>query len=193
MQPALTPFTLSTERLTLRFLTPGDAEALFTIMSVDETMRYFSSTPWRHLSQAADNIAQTLQGYADGTVLRLAMVPRDGAHAGQVIGTVTLRAFDLSNRRCEIGYILGRPHWGQRYMREATRALIEYAFGTLQLQRLEADIHPDNIASERLLQGLHFQREGRLRARWIVGDEVSDSVIYGLLCRDWDAAVHPAQ
>ncbi|MYM35462.1 GNAT family N-acetyltransferase [Duganella sp. FT94W] len=98
-----------------------------------------------------------------------------------------------ANRRCEIGYILGRPHWGRGYMREATRALLDYAFGTLQLSRLEADIHPDNITSERLLQGLHFQREGRLRARWIVGDEVSDSVIYGLLRRDWGAAVHPAQ
>lgn len=188
-----TPFTLSTARLTLRFVTPDDAEALLRIMSVEETMRYFSSTPWLHLSQAVDNIAQTLQGYRDGTVLRLAMVPRDGPHAGECIGTVTLYAFDRRNHRCEIGYILGRPHWGQRYTQEAMRAVIRYAFGTLQLRRLEADIHPDNIASERLLQSLHFQREGHLRERWFVGDEVSDSIIYGLLRRDWDAAAHPAQ
>jgi ribosomal-protein-alanine N-acetyltransferase len=188
-----TPFTLSTERLTLRFVEPGDAEALFRIMSVEETMRYFSSTPWQHMAQAVDNIEQTLKGYLDGAVLRLAMVPREGEHAGEVIGTVTLYAFDLRNHRCEIGYILGRPHWGQRYTQEALKALIAYAFGTLELQRLEADIHPDNIASERLLQSLHFQREGHLRERWFVGGEISDSIIYGLLRRDWEAATHPAQ
>lgn len=188
-----TPFTLQTARLTLRFVEPGDAEALFRIMSVEATMRYFSSTPWQALSQAVDNIEQTLKGYRDRTALRLAMVPRGGEHAGEVIGTVTLYAFDLRNKRCEIGYILGQPHWGRRYTQEALRAVIDYAFETLQLRRLEADIHPDNIASERLLQSLHFQREGHLRQRWYVGDEVSDSIIYGLLRQDWQAAIHPAQ
>jgi RimJ/RimL family protein N-acetyltransferase len=187
------PIELTTARLTLRFIEPGDAEALFRIMSVDETMRYFSSTPWLHMAQAVDNIEQTLKGYLDGDVLRLAMVPRDGEYAGQVIGTVTLYAFDLRNHRCELGYILGRQHWGQRYTQEALRALITYAFGPLELNRLEADIHPDNLASERLLQSLHFQREGHLRERWFVGGEVSDSIIYGLLRRDWEAAIHPAQ
>lgn len=188
-----TPFTLSTPRLTLRFIEPGDAEALFRIMSVDETMRYFSSTAWLQRSQAVENIEQTLKGYQDGTLLRLAMVPREGDYAGEMIGSVTLYAFDLRNHRCEIGYILGRQHWGQRYTQEAMRATIGYAFDTLQLHRLEADIHPDNIASERLLQSLHFQREGHLRQRWFVGDEISDSIIYGLLRADWDAAIHPAQ
>nr|WP_315248459.1 GNAT family protein [uncultured Duganella sp.] len=187
------PFTLSTARLTLRFIAPGDAEDLFRIMSVDETMRYFSSTPWLQLSQAVENVEQTLKGYRDGTLLRLAMVPREGEHAGAVIGAVTLYGFDLRNRRCEIGYILDRQHWGQRYTQEAMRAVIAYAFDTLQLHRLEADIHPDNIASERLLQSLHFQREGHLRQRWFVGNEISDSLIYGLLRADWDAAIHPAQ
>ena len=69
-------------------------------------------------------------------------------------------------------------------MSEAGSALIEHAFGTLNLHRIEADIDPRNVASARLLERLGFVREGLLRDRWIVGGEVSDSALYGLLERD---------
>ena len=69
-------------------------------------------------------------------------------------------------------------------MREAASAVIDHAFGTLRLNRLEADIDPRNVASAGLLERLGFAREGLLRERWIVGDEVSDSALYGLLASD---------
>jgi RimJ/RimL family protein N-acetyltransferase len=59
--------------------------------------------------------------------------------------------------------MLARPYWGQRYMQEALPALVAYGFNALELHRIEADIHPDNIASGRILEGLHFRREGHLR------------------------------
>ncbi|WP_371867988.1 GNAT family N-acetyltransferase [Duganella levis] len=179
---------LQTARLQLRTVNASDAAAMFRVHSDPETMRYFSSTAWQQPAQADEHIAKTLADYQNGSALRLAIVL-----AGEVIGSITLYAFDRRNHRCEIGYILGRPYWGQRYMQEALAAMIGYAFGPLALHRLEADIHPDNIASKRLLEGQQFQREGHLRERWFVGDEVSDSIIYGLLRKDWEAAIHPAQ
>ncbi|NYE63717.1 RimJ/RimL family protein N-acetyltransferase [Duganella sp. 1224] len=182
------PITLDTARLRLRFMRADDAEAVFRIHSDAETMRYFSSTPWTQASQAVEHIDKSLADCRSGSALRLAIVLGD-----DVIGSITLYAFDRRNHRCEIGYILGRPHWGRGYMKEALAAMIGHAFGPLALRRLEADIHPDNVASERLLESQHFRREGHLRERWFVGDEVSDSIIYGLLRKDWEAAVHPAQ
>jgi len=186
---SFSPVLLHTERLTLRFIDGGDADALFRLFSDPEALRYWSSTAWLHVAQAADNIEQTLKGYADGAALRLALVLPDG----ELIGTATLYGFDRRNHRCEIGYMLARPHWGQRYMQEALAALIGYGFGALELHRIEADIHPDNIASARILEGLQFRREGHLRERWFVGGEVSDSIIYGLLRGDWTGPIHPAQ
>jgi ribosomal-protein-alanine N-acetyltransferase len=83
------------------------------------------------------------------------------------------------------GYILGSEHWGRGYANEAQRRLTEFDFGELALHRVEADTHPDNTASLRSLERLGFQREGVLRERWIVAGEVSDSVVLGLLARDW--------
>jgi RimJ/RimL family protein N-acetyltransferase len=79
-----------------------------------------------------------------------------------------------------------RP-WGKGYINEALVALLEFGFTQLDLNRVEADIDPRNVASARTLERLGFQREGLLRQRWIVGDEVSDTAIYGLLAHEWRA------
>jgi len=181
--PAFVPVTLHTARLTLRPLSAADAPALFTIFSNPEAMRYWSSEPWIGLPQAEAYVDQRQRDYLDGAALCLGV-----ALAGaELIGACTLYAFDHRNRRCEIGYMLSRAHWGHGYMPEALAALLAHGFGALDLHRVEADIHPDNAASERVLEGLHFQREGRLRERWFVDGELSDSVIYGLLRTDWQA------
>ncbi|WP_027803907.1 GNAT family N-acetyltransferase, partial [Paraburkholderia dilworthii] len=102
----------------------------------------------------------------------------------ELLGTCMLFHADEQCQRAEIGFSLQRVHWRNGYMNEAASALIEHAFGTLNLRRIEADIDPRNVASARLLERLGFVREVLLRDRWIVGDEVSDSALYGLLERD---------
>ncbi len=72
-------------------------------------------------------------------------------------------------------------------MNEALRTLVDHAFGTLNLNRLEADIDPRNHASAKTLERLGFQQEGHLRERWIVGDEISHTAFYGLLRREWES------
>lgn len=102
-----------------------------------------------------------------------------------LIGTVTLFNLDLSNGRAELGYALGRAHWGNGYMQEALQALLSHAFDVLNLRRLEADVDPRNAASIRTLERLGFQREGLLRERWHVNGEIQDAFFYGLLRREW--------
>jgi RimJ/RimL family protein N-acetyltransferase len=104
---------------------------------------------------------------------------------GRVIGTCTLFRLDEQNRRAELGYALAREHWGQGLMSEALTALLEYAFSALDLHRIEADVDPRNEPSVRILERLGFQREGLFRERWLVGGETQDSLMLGLLRRDW--------
>ncbi|MYN47034.1 GNAT family N-acetyltransferase [Pseudoduganella sp. FT93W] len=182
--PAFLPVQLHTPRLTLRFIGAEDTGAMFQLFADADAVRYWSCPPWQAMTQASDYVAQTLQGYADGSSLRWALVNQDHA----VVGVVTLYHFDRQNARCDVGYMLARPYWGQRYMQEALAAVFDYGFGPLALHRIEADIHPDNAASVRLLQSLHFRLEGHLRERWFVAGEISDSLILGLLARDWRSA-----
>jgi ribosomal-protein-alanine N-acetyltransferase len=175
---------LATERLRLRPLRATDADALFGIFSDSTVMRYWSSTAWTDARQASDYIAKAAEGLATGSMLRLGI---ELAATGELLGQAALYAFHQANRRCEIGYALGRAHWGKGYLGEALTALLDHGFGALNLHRVEADIDPGNTASAKALRRLGFEREGLLRERWIVGGEIADTEFYGLLKRDWDA------
>lgn len=185
--PGFAPTTIATERLRLRFLTTDDAPALYPIFSDRESMLYWSSPAWDEPAQAAAHIANALEGYASGNAFSLAITL---AATGTVIGVCRLYAFNPQNRRCDIGYMLSRQHWGKGYMREALAALISHGFTALDLHRIEADIDPRNRASATLLERLHFQHEGHLRQRWIVAGEICDTDFYGLLRSDWVAAAN---
>ena len=104
-----------------------------------------------------------------------------------MMGHLSLFNFSEQSGRAEIGYGLARRHWGLGYMHEALIAVVDYAFGPMDLRRLEADIDPRNHASLRALERLGFAREGLLRERWQVGHEISDSALLGLLAREWRA------
>jgi RimJ/RimL family protein N-acetyltransferase len=182
--PTLTPTVLTTPRLRLRWITPDDAEALFAMFADPAVVQYWSGDPWTSIDQAHKSIADSLANYADGSGLRFVveLVDQPG-----LIGTVTLHKFVDSSRRCEVGYALAQPYWGQRYAGEALRALLEYGFRELDLNRIEADIDPANVASGRLLERYGFRKEGYMPERWIVHGKPADTVYYGLLRSYWDA------
>jgi len=178
----VTAAILSTERLTIRQLTDADAPALFAIFSHPEVMRYWSSPPWTSLSQAQEALAEVQDGYRTENWFQWGIERKEDR---AIIGTYTLFHFHRASRRAEMGYALGRPYWSKGYMHEALTGVVNYAFTALNLNRLEADIDPRNAASARTLERLGFQKEGFLPERWIVGDEVSDTWLYGLLRRNW--------
>lgn len=173
---------IPTDRLSLRRVTAADAQALFAIFSNADVMRYWSTPPMTDPAQAEKKIADALDAYCSELHL-LYGIERTADKT--FIGTCTLFNINAQNRRADIGYALGRPNWGAGFMHEALSALVGYAFGAMNLLRLEADIDPRNLASAKTLDRLGFQREGYLRERWIVNGEVSDSILYGLLSRDW--------
>ena len=184
--PPFEAVLLSTSRLTVRPLTIADAPSLFAIFSHPEVMRYWSSAPYTGLAQARTMVLNVQEGYRTGEFLQLGIERRSDA---ALLGTCTLFSFSASNRRAEIGYAQGRPYWGAGYMHEALTALLDYAFGALDLHRLEADIDPRNRASAHTLERLGFRNEGLARERWIVNGEISDTAWYGLLSREWRGIV----
>jgi ribosomal-protein-alanine N-acetyltransferase len=182
---AFEPVTLTPDRLVLRPLVAADAADLFTIFSDPAVMRYWSSTAWDSLQQADNYIASADAGIASGSDLRLGITL---AGSGKLVGQVALYRFDQQNRRCDVGYALGRAHWGQGYLAEALGAMLGHGFAALGLNRVEADIDPRNVASAKVLERMGFKMEGLMPERWIVAGEVCDTAFYGLLGSGWKAA-----
>ena len=175
---------LTTERLVLRETAEHDVEAVFAMESDPVAMRYWSKPPMRDMSEALASVERARAFFKSRLAFRWSIArPADDL----MLGHVSLFSFSEQNGRAEIGYGLARAHWGQGYMHEALTAVVDYAFGPLGLRRLEADTDPRNQASLRALERLGFVREGLLRERWQVGDEISDTAFLGLLAREWRA------
>jgi ribosomal-protein-alanine N-acetyltransferase len=177
---------IKTPRLSLRWISADDVEAFYAIYSDPEVMRYWSTPPLPDLAAAGRLIDDIHEKFKRRELLKwgIALGTDD-----TLIGSVTLFHPDFTHRRVELGYALGRAHWGKGYMQETLKAVLTYAFEVLNFHRIEADVDPRNTASVRTLERLGFQREGYLRERWQVNGEIQDAFFYGLLRPDWDAAM----
>ncbi len=177
--------TLDGGRVKLRWLTDHDVPAIFSIFGDPEVARYWGFAKLSDLAAGAALLAEIHKEFRSGTLFQWGVEAADG----HLVGTCTLARIDLSNRRAELGFALGRAFWGRGYMAAALTVLLEFAFGRLGLHRVFADTDPRNARSIRLLERLGFRREGVLREHYWVQGEPQDGVVYGLLRSEWKSVV----
>ena len=169
---------LLTERLLVREIQHTDLDDLYAVHSDEAVNRYLPYTTWH---SAADGEAwwQRVQDrMEDGKALQFAICLRESQAA---IGSCVLFAYEEAHNRAELGYALGRAHWGQGLAREGLQRFLDYCFDELKLRRVEARVDSRNQASSGLLQRLGFSPEGCLRAWMMEGDTPVDSDLFALL------------
>jgi RimJ/RimL family protein N-acetyltransferase len=187
--PLLTP-TLHTERLRLRPFASADADVLFTLHSNASALRYWDAPPWVERTRA-DRFIEACQRMAEeDSGVRLAV---DRASDGSFIGWCSVSRWNPDFRSAALGYCFDEAAWGHGYATEAARALLGWAFDTLELNRVQAETDTRNAASARVLEKLGFLREGTLREDCVVNGDVSDSWVYGLLRREWRPSSRPSE
>jgi RimJ/RimL family protein N-acetyltransferase len=173
--------TLDAGRVRLRWLTEADVPALFAIFGDPQVTRYWGFATLPDPVAAAELLNDIHREFRDGTLFQWGVE----ITGGPLVGTCTLARLDLTNRRAELGFALGRAFWGRGYMTAALPAVLAYAFGRLGLHRVCADTDPRNVRSIRALERLGFLREGVLREHYLVQGEPQDAVVYGLLRSEW--------
>lgn len=106
-------------------------------------------------------------------------------HQGKIAGVIGYNSLDSANRIGTIGYWLGEAYQGQGIMTAACRALVNYGFTDLGLNRQVIACATENHRSRRIPERLGFQPEGTLRqAEWLY-DRYVDHHLYGCLKQDW--------
>lgn len=180
---------IRTDRLIIRPVSGADLDDLMQVNGDDEVTRFLPYGTWRCLDDASAWLARMQALAASGSAQQLVIERID---AMKVIGSVLLFKFDESSSRLELGYALGRAHWRQGFAKEALHAVCRHAFRELSIRRLEAEVNPDNAASNALLQRLGFVREGLLRKRWMAKGAAYDTNIYGCLAEEWLSAQNAA-
>lgn len=170
--------TLSTPRLTIRPFMAADLPALVAYRNDPEVARFQGWPLPSTLEQEQWLISDAALG-AEGWVQRALTLKN-----GPLIGDLGL---NTQGEQAELGITLGRQAWGQGYAQEALAALLDYAFGTLNLHRIHAGIDPRNESVARLLGRVGFRHEGtHIQSYWHRG-EWTDDAVYAVLRREWQA------
>jgi 8-oxo-dGTP diphosphatase len=150
------PLVLESDRLTLRSLVAGDADAITALVNDWEVVRYTAMIPYPYHRQMAVDFIQSQPGMEGSGSFNLAITRKAD---GQVIGCIGLiRSADA--KLAELGYWLGKPFWSQGYASEAVRRLVDFAFTALGLQALIASAVPTNLASHRVQEKNGFSVDG---------------------------------
>ncbi|WP_340539019.1 GNAT family N-acetyltransferase [Nocardioides sp. GXZ039] len=181
--PLTTPI-LRTDRLRLRPVREDDADALYEMHSDAHVLRFWDSSPWIERERATRFIAASRSIAEDGSGARVVLERTDD---GAFLGWCGLTSWNPEFRSASLGYCLHERAWGHGYATEAARALLDWGFSTLPLNRVQAEADTRNDASRRVLEKCGFTLEGTLREDCIVDGVVSDSWVFGLLRRDRDA------
>ena len=84
-----------------------------------------------------------------------------------------------------IGYALLPNERGKGYGSEAIRIMVDYLFLSKNIVRIQAETHPQNIASQRVLEKVGFKNEGVVRKSSFVRGEWRDRYLYSILREEW--------
>lgn len=173
---------IESPRLGLRPVHASDLEALMAVNGDPEVTRFLPYEAWRTLDDARAWLRRMDALTASGTGRQLVLERREDA---RVVGALLFFRFDEGSARVELGYVLGREHWGQGLMSEAVEAACAHAFSALGVRRIEAEVNTANAASSALLEKVGFTREGTARRRWVAKGQAYDTHLYGHLVEDW--------
>lgn len=177
---------IRTERLILRRPVLADAEAAYQRRNLPEVARYQDwPLPYtREQAVASTAAGAAMDGPAVGEGWTITVVD---AEAPKVILGDLYVELRWGGRTGYVGFTFHPDHWGKGYATEAARALVRHLFLDLGVHRVEATLHPDNVASARVLEACGLVFEGQTRESFWVGEECSDDRLYGVARPGWEA------
>jgi RimJ/RimL family protein N-acetyltransferase len=168
--------------VTLRPLRPADADFVYALHTLPDVVA--TSVPAVAPDRAEIGLRCARAGAHWLAGERADLVIEDAA-TGAPAGDIGLYYQEPTTGQAMIGYSM-LPAWrGRGYATRAARLLARWAFDQPGLARLIAGTKPDNVGSQRVLEGVGFRREGYLRGRLPLPDGGRlDDVAYGLLPSD---------
>jgi len=173
--------TLETERLILREITQSDAESIYKLISNPEVIKYDSFELFTNIKQAENLIEWFNKGFKQKQAIFWGIVLKGNS---ELIGFCKCE-IEIPKIRADLGYDLSPDYWNKGIMTEALDPIIDYAFHTLNVNRIEGAVSTDNKGSIRVLEKSGFVKEGVLRQRSYWRGDCHDMVMLSLLREEY--------
>lgn len=174
---------LETGRLVLRGLRMEDADFLFIEWSDPQVTCFMCDEEPLQKREQAEEFLRTFQSPEMNPYSKWWGIERKAD--GHLIGTCGYFRWSQPHHRAEIGYDLYPTEWGQGLMPEALKAILRFGFNEMDLNRIEATVHTENLRSQMVLEKLGFKREGLMREYYCRDGIYNNQVQYALLRKEW--------
>jgi ribosomal-protein-alanine N-acetyltransferase len=173
----------------LRELRTSDATSLFALLTTEEVTRFISPPPTT-VEGFERFIAWTLRMREAGTYACFAVT---AAGCDTAIGIFQVRALEPGFEAAEWGFAIGSPFWGTGVFEDSARLVVDFAFDTLGVHRLEARCAVKNGRGNGALQKIGAVQEGVLRKSFLKDGQYLDQALYAIVEDDWRASCAPAR
>jgi RimJ/RimL family protein N-acetyltransferase len=170
--------------VTLRDLQHEDAVSLLDMLSTEEVARFISPPPTT-VEGFERFIAWTHQERAAGRYACFAVVPHGLTRA---IGVFQIRAMEPGFAVAEWGFAIGSPFWGTGIFINAARSIVEFAFETVGVHRLEARAAVENGRGNGALAKVGAVKEGVLRRSFLRRGQYLDQALWSIVREEWRQA-----
>jgi len=153
---------LETDRLFLRPYTMDDLDQLHKVVSQKEVMKYLPEDVMS-LQETKTTLTWIIECYGKNTPQHIVKFSAGVFHKeeNRLIGWCGLGPLEFQPSEIEIYYGLSQDCWGQGFATEAAKALLDYGFGVIGLDKIVAIVMPENIASKRVIEkmGMIYQKQ----------------------------------
>jgi RimJ/RimL family protein N-acetyltransferase len=139
----------------------------------------------KETAQAFINEMKDIHVPKQGQWLQLAIELKE---TGSLIGDVVFCIKEDDIRQATIGFTIASGYWGQGFATEALNTLLDYLFEDINLHRIVADCHTENIGSWKTLEKLGFRREAHFIESLLIDGVYTSEYHYGLLQSEWRAS-----
>jgi ribosomal-protein-alanine N-acetyltransferase len=177
---------LTNKGVTLRELRMTDAQSLFAMLTTEEVSRFISPPP-STVEGFERFIAWTIRQRQLGTYACFAVTV---AGSDTAIGIFQVREMEPGFQTAEWGFAIGSPYWGTGVFQKGAELVINFAFETVGVHRLEARAAVRNGRGNGALRKIGAVQEAVLRKSFYRHGEYLDQVLWTILDEDWtDKAV----
>jgi len=177
------------EQVFLRPAEREDLDAFVRWFSDEETTRYLSlRAPFSKASEEQWFTAMLERQGKDAYHFVICLLADE-----RPIGTAGFNHINFEDGNASFGISIGeKAEWNRGYGTDALRAICDFGFGELRLERIELDVYEDNKRAQRSYVKAGFVTEGTLRHAHFSGGRYHDVLRMSLLCSEWEAQPHRA-
>jgi len=176
--------TIETQRLILRRFQVTDLISIFkNWLSDPEVQNNYGEIACNNIEEAEQLVKKWIFLYQNREFYKWTIILKETEES---IGQIAFYLVDSKNQRADIEYCIGQSYWSNGYATEALKAVIDYAFKRICLNRVQALHRSKNPLSGKVMQKAGMKYEGTLRQYLIHKNEFDDCIMYAIIRQEWE-------